>query len=504
MATIEGTGIKTPSKESSKKATAFLGNFQKKADEKFIKTYESKQDGNIQNSDFETDRYNKLKKKYGDQFSSDASTNFFSPGGGAYDSRNNVETASASGDFSGLVSDSDTKVASNAYSDASGDYNKYLKDNYGFDTDSRTYKNMGGQIKRILKDSYNDDAIKFREGTQINQAPTKEKTIGERVADFTGNVVNTLTGTQSAVAQTKESGKGLFGGSVPEGTYSQFSPTTKTQYQTNREENRPFSSKNLDASKTPFGSVNLRASEKPTAVKTESNVGGTVVTPADTSALNVKSFANRGKVDTGDTSFSAYVKAGGEGQERGVTTPKSTGAPRQTVASLPSNYKSTEAEAFRKAAAFKEAQGIAKRNPNVSVGVDSKGQPKATAANNSGVARAQAAAVNRKISGKSISQTKAANQASMRQRASERNKAFQAAKKAGTLSKGARTAAGQRARNKAAAKARAKAAAKRRRSKKSSKKCDIFLKHNISPLTNMNLIRDDLAEVAYFVKEIQK
>ena len=34
--------------------------------------------------------------------------------------------------------------------------------------------------------------------------------------------------------------------------------------------------------------------------------------------------------------------------------------------------------------------------------------------------------------------------------------------------------------------------------------CDIFLKYDISPLTNMNLIRDDLAEVAYFVKEIQK
>ena len=39
---------------------------------------------------------------------------------------------------------------------------------------------------------------------------------------------------------------------------------------------------------------------------------------------------------------------------------------------------------------------------------------------------------------------------------------------------------------------------------KKGKKCDIFLKYNISPLTNMNLIRDDLAEVAYFVKEIQK
>jgi|TARA_B100000123_G_scaffold257707_1_gene221892 colicin import membrane protein len=195
-------------------------------------------------------------------------------------------------------------------------------------------------------------------------------------------------------------------------------------------------------------------------------------------------------------------------------------AARQTVASLPSDYKQTEAREFAKAAAFQQA----KKNPNVTVGVDSKGQPVAKAVQKSRTeagasartaegnkarvqqnarARAQAAAVNRKMSGRSISQTKAANQASMRQRASERNKAFQAAKKAGTLSKSARTAAGQRARNKAAAKARAKAAAKRRRSKKSGKKCDIFLKYNISPLTNMNLIRDDLAEVAYFVKELQ-
>lgn len=446
---------------------------------------------------------------------------------GRFGSKDDLQSSIRTGDqFSPVVSDTDMSpslgategsLLASANIGTDDGFNQFIQKDFGITTDSSTYKSFPGNIKFDLKNQY-EDSLKFKEGTQINQAPVKEKTIGERVADFTGNVVNTLTGTQSAVAQTKETGKGLFGGSVPEGTYSQFSPTTKSQYQTNREENRPFSSKNLDASKTPFGSVNLRASEKPTTVKTESNVGGTVVTPADTSALNVKSFANRGKVDTGDTSFSAYVRAGGEGQERGVTTPKSTGAPRQTVASLPSNYKSTEAEAFRKAAAFKEAQGIAKRNPNVSVGVDSKGQPKATAANNSGVARAQAAAVNRKISGKSISQTKAANQASMRQRASERNKAFQAAKKAGTLSKSARTAAGQRARNKAAAKARAKAAAKARNKAKNRnrrggagrrsggrrRRCDIFLKHNISPLTNMNLIRDDLAEVAYFVKEIQK
>ena len=36
------------------------------------------------------------------------------------------------------------------------------------------------------------------------------------------------------------------------------------------------------------------------------------------------------------------------------------------------------------------------------------------------------------------------------------------------------------------------------------RRCDIRCKYDIMPLTNMNLIRDDLAEVAYFVKEIQK
>ena len=107
-------------------------------------------------------------------------------------------------------------------------------------------------------------------------------------------------------------------------------------------------------------------------------------------------------------------------------TPTST--PKQTVASLPSNYKQTESEAFRKAAAFKEAQGIAKRNPNVSVGVDNKGQPKATATNDSGVAKAQAAAVNRKLQGKTISQVKAENKKSMQDAARKRNEAFQKSK----------------------------------------------------------------------------
>ena len=524
MARIEGTGLKTPSKESSKKATAFLGGFQKKADEKFIKTYERKQEGGIQNSDFETDRYNKLKQKYGDQFSSDASEtferrDFFSM---KTDPRNEVKTASA--DIQSL-----SLPGSEAFNQEVDQYDRNMQkrttsDQFGEKGTDERQKNVGDSYQIYRQFRYENDPGGYIQGQDFSKAPTKEKTIGERVADFTGNVVNTLTGTQSAVASTKEAGKGMFGGSVPEGTYSQFSPTSKPQYQTNREENRPFSSKNLDASKTPFGSVNLRASEKPTTVNTESKVGGTVVTPADTSALNVKSFANRGKVDTGDTSFSSYVRGGGEGQQRGetsTTTSESSGAPRQTVASLPSDYKQTEAKQFAKTKAYQEAKKIAKRNPNVSVGVDSKGQPTATATNDSGVARAQAAAVNRKLSGKSISQVKAANRQSMKDKAAARNETFKKTKKSTV---GARRAAAKKA-NQAAAKkrhaafkkkrlskqrqkarnaARKRAQARRKsRGRRSRRRCDIFLKYNISPLTNMNLIRDDLAEVAYFVKEIQ-
>tara|TARA_S200000501_G_scaffold197284_1_gene185657 strand:+ start:1619 stop:2692 length:1074 start_codon:yes stop_codon:yes gene_type:complete len=90
------------------------------------------------------------------------------------------------------------------------------------------------------------------------------------------------------------------------------------------------------------------------------------------------------------------------------------------MSNLPSNYKATEAAAFRTASNFKEAQSIAKRNPNVSI--NSSG--KAVATNNSATARAQASAVNRKLSGKSISQTKSENNKSMRDAARKRHAAF--------------------------------------------------------------------------------
>ena len=87
----------------------------------------------------------------------------------------------------------------------------------------------------------------------------------------------------------------------------------------------------------------------------------------------------------------------------------------------------------------------------------------------------------------------------MKADAAARHAAF---KKTGKSTVGARRAAAKKS-VQAAAKKR-HAAFKKRRKNKKKKKCDIFLKYNIAPLTNMNLVRDDLAEVAYFVKEIQE
>ena len=251
--------------------------------------------------------------------------------------------------------------------------------------------------------------------------------------------------------------------------------------------------------------------------------------------------------------------------------------PKQ-VSNLPSNYKATEAAAFKKAEAFQKAKGIAQRNPNVSINKEGR----AEATNNSGVARAQASAVNRKIDQKSISQVKSENKQSMQDAARKRNEAFQKAKKqkasekkgfggpsttskpsapkatpkaavkkataqksstnsgskrssrgaksggsksggsksggsksggsksggsksggSKSSSRGARGGSSSRSRG-GASKSSSRRGRTGRGGRRGGRRCDIRCKFDISVLTNLNLIRDDLAEVAYFVKELQE
>ena len=178
---------------------------------------------------------------------------------------------------------------------------------------------------------------------------------------------------------------------------------------------------------------------------------------------------------------------------RGIAAAKATGIPTKPVAgSFGISEKGRKEAAKNKAMAKAKAQAAKKTS---TVSTTTKQGVKRT--------KAQMAAAKRKASGTTSSQARAANKASMRDAARARHKAYKAAKAAGKPT--ARTASAQRARNKAAAKARAKAAAKRRRAKKKGKKkCDIFLKYDISLLTNNNLRHDELAEVAYFVRALRE
>ena len=234
-------------------------------------------------------------------------------------------------------------------------------------------------------------------------------------------------------------------------------------------------------------------------------------------------------------------------------------APRQTVAALPSDYKQTEAREFAKAAAFKEQQKAkeaavnkASREGAAATGIPSGSNLKAGSFGISDAGRKQAAqnrqaaqkksapstqksAPSTQKSAPSPSSNKRADAAKKRRAAQSKaaaakktspkttqkkstakksspssqasNKRAQASKKRQAAKKKASAAKKKSApkkKKKSAPKKKKSISRPRRRTRRGGRRCDIRCKYDIMPLINMNLIRDDLAEVAYFVKEIQK
>ena len=472
---IEGTGIKAPSSGSQKMAKVYYGGPEaekrrqlKKDLDKFMKDF-----GGTPASD----PFNPKGRGMGDRFDPTATKpNFFSPGGGAFDSRNNVQVASADGVQSLSLPGSDEfKQEVKQYEQSIRDSNiPGHIDRFGTDE----LKNLTEQGQKNLEESYKiyrnynyeRNPIKYQQGVDFSKKEEKPSFI-ERTRNLAGSIFNTVTGTQPASASQ-----------IPGGM-----PTGQTQ----------FSSSNLAKASGDTSFSSFRMAGQPSGGEQQQQGSG-IVTPFSQTSM--------GKGESRKvTPFSETSMGKGEPVKvtpfrqtsmgnKTVTVDGQTVAARQTVASLPSDYKQTEARAFAAAEAFQQA----KKNPNVKAGVDSKGQVSIKPANNTGKARAQAAALNRKASGKSISSVKAANKAKMRASAAARHSAF---KKTGKSTVSARRAAAKKSMQ---ARARKRHAAFKKRRKSKKKKCDIFLKYNIAPLTNMNLVRDDLAEVAYFVKEIQK
>jgi len=119
----------------------------------------------------------------------------------------------------------------------------------------------------------------------------------------------------------------------------------------------------------------------------------------------------------------------------------------------------------------------------------------------SGVSNRSSATKKSSPSTKKSSPSPSANkraQAAAKRRASQ--KKAKAAKKKSTAKR--KSAPKKKSGGFGSARGRAAARGRTRRGRR-GRRCDIRCKYNIMPLTNMNLIKDDLAEVAYFVKELQ-
>ena len=202
---------------------------------------------------------------------------------------------------------------------------------------------------------------------------------------------------------------------------------------------------------------------------------------------------------------------------------KKTGIPtRPKAGSFGISQAGKDRAAINKGIAAAKKTGIPTKPKAGSFGISEAGRKQAEA--NKAEARRKAAAKAKaasKAKAKKAAESKRAAAAAAKAKAAGKTRAQQAAaarKAAGpnrTMSAGqqtraqaglsARTAAGNRARVRNNARKRAQAAARKRRAKKKGKKkCDIFLKYDISLLTNNNLHHDELAEVAYFVRSLRE
>ena len=333
-----------------------------------------------------------------------------------------------------------------------------------------------------------DTRTRHSEGTsekqpEISKFQKPEDTVKTRIYRGQGSSVNKLGAT------TQRQGGTVKDGQKVEKTYSPA--VNLSNYQDNRDRQNALRTAAAQQSRL---SDAVKATGIPTGLGLKAGSFGISQAGRDQAAINK---GIKAAIATGIPSNVA-VQGGAMSQaardqaaiNRGIAAAKATGIPSGDALKAGSFGIS---EAGRTEAAKNKAMAKAKAQAATKTSTVST-------TTKQGVQRtkAQMAAAKRKASGTTSSQAKAANKASMKAAAAARHASFKKARAAGTH---ARTASAQRARNKAAAKARAKAAAKRRRSKK---KCDITIKYDISKLTCMNLLRDDLANVAYFVKELQE
>ena len=210
-------------------------------------------------------------------------------------------------------------------------------------------------------------------------------------------------------------------------------------------------------------------------------------------------------------------KGGQGGLALGTTTRRQGEKPTGPAVSL-SNYKDNRAKQRRIRAQSRlsssvKATGIPTRPKAGSFGISKEGRKQAEAnkkearrkkeakAREKAKAKLKSKAAAAAAKAKSEGKSKAQQAAAARKAAGPNRKMSFGQKTRAQAGPSARTAAGNRARVRSNARKRAQAAAKKRRA---NRRCDIRCKFDISILTNQNLMRDDLADVAYFVRTLKE
>jgi len=222
---------------------------------------------------------------------------------------------------------------------------------------------------------------------------------------------------------------------------------------------------------------------------------------------------------------------------RGSGNPNNTGKdesarPKQTVASLPSNYKATEQKAFAAAKAYKSMTSGANvgsgaqankgtgKDGGFGTGTYGKGRPSDSKTTNKATP-SQATAVKKSTTVKKssptssgISKSKSRGQGGSKTSSSKKSSGSKSggSKSSGSKSSGSKSNSGSKKSSRGAKGSSSssskggtsKGPSRRANTRRSRRRCDIRCKVDISALTNLNLIKDDLADVAYFVRELQE
>ena len=260
-------------------------------------------------------------------------------------------------------------------------------------------------------------------------------------------------------------------------------------------------------------------------------------------------FKDRGKREAVNASTfkQKNVRGGGIPGKSGKDEKSRPPKERQTVAKLPSNYKKTEAEAFKKAKSWKDSKakgkaaekktGIKTRPKAGSFGISEAGRKQAEANRAEAAAKkkAEAAAAKKRAEAKKKAEAAKKKKAeaskptgfggltsrrssSRRSRSKPTSRGARGRSSSSSRSRGGSSSGGSRsnsgsksasrgARGSSSSRSRggvSRGSSRRTNRSRSRRRCDIRCKFDISLLTNNNLEIDDLAVVAYFIRDLKK